>query len=137
MTCCDNDLYCAETVLKTVADNHQIQSPLIPRIATGLCSGMARSNGPCGAMTGGILALNLFYGRDTPAQGVERSYAAVQELIERFQEAHGNLHCHDLLGCDLNTAEGQQCYRDQQLNRRCASFADKTIELVEAIIKTA
>ena len=108
MTCCIDGLYCAETVLADVAAEHGIESSLIPRIATGLCSGMARTCGPCGALTGGILALNLVLGRDNRAQSVERNYAAVQELVERFEQQHGSTQCQQLLGCDLGTVEGQQ-----------------------------
>lgn len=137
MTCCIDGLYCAETVLAEVAALHNIQSPLIPRIATGLCSGMARTSGPCGALTGGILALSLIHGRDEKGQSVERNYAAVQELMELFKVEHGSIHCRDLLGCDLGTTEGQRQYNDQQLGLRCNQFSQKTIELVEQILQSA
>lgn len=137
MSCCIDGLYCAETVLKEIADRNGIDSPLIPRIATGLCSGMARTCGPCGALTGGILALNIIHGRDNEAQPVERNYAVVQELIERFRAEHGSIHCHKLLGCDLGTPEGQQIYNSQNLNQKCAQFSDKTIQLVEEVLLTA
>lgn len=137
MTCCIDGLYCAETVLAEVAALHNIQSPLIPRIATGLCSGIARTSGPCGALTGGILALNLIHGRDEKGQSVERNYAVVQELMELFKAEHGSIHCHELLGCDLGTVEGQRQYNEQQLGQRCNQFSLKTIELVETILATA
>lgn len=137
MTCCVDDLYCAETVLAAIARKHNIQSPLIPRIATGLCSGMARTCGPCGALTGGILGLNLMLGRDDKNVTVERNYAAVQELMELFKNEHGSIHCHELLGCDLGTAEGQRAYSQQELGLRCNEFSQKTISLVEEILITA
>ncbi|MDH5444119.1 MAG: C-GCAxxG-C-C family protein [Gammaproteobacteria bacterium] len=137
MTCCIDGMYCAETVLQEIAEQQNIQSPLIPRIATGLCSGMSRTNGPCGAMTGGILALNVVLGRDNTDQGVERNYAAVQELVEQFGQAHGSTQCHELLACDLNTAEGQKKYRDQGLAQHCAEYADSAIKMVKQILQSA
>ena len=137
MSCCIDGLYCAETVLSEIANRHDIQSPLIPRIATGLCSGMARTGGPCGALTGGILALNLIHGRDDVSQSVERNYAAVQELTEQFLSSHGSTQCTELLGCDLASTEGQRQYNEQQLGQRCNQFAQKTIELVEGILQSA
>lgn len=137
MDCCDDGLYCAETVLSEIAARHDIHSPLIPRIATGLCSGMARSCGPCGSLTGGILALNLMLGRDDKDTSVERNYAAVQELMELFKNEHGSIHCHELLGCDLGTAEGQRLYTQQQLGKNCQRFSQNTIALVENILETA
>lgn len=53
-TMCEGGLYCAGGVLKTIADQAGIESNLIPAIATGLCSGLARTCGPCGALTGGV-----------------------------------------------------------------------------------
>lgn len=133
----DGGLYCAEKVLSEIATKHSINSPLIPRIATGLCSGMARTCGPCGALTGGILALNLILGRDDKNQTVERNYAAVQELVEQFDESHGSTQCKDLLGCDLGTVEGQQKYNNEQLGQRCHKFSENCIQLVEKILHTA
>jgi len=137
MSCCIDGLYCAETVLSDVAELHDIHSPLIPRIATGLCSGMARSCGPCGALTGGILALNLILGRDDTSTSVERNYAAVQELMEQFRAEHGSIHCHELLECDLGTAAGQQKYNEQKLGQRCNRFSQNTVTMVEKILQYA
>ena len=39
-------LLCAESVLNTVSDEAGIISPLIPRIATGFCGGIARISIP-------------------------------------------------------------------------------------------
>lgn len=133
----DDDLYCAETVLKEIADQHDIHSPLIPRIATGLCSGMARTCGSCGALTGGILALGLLYGRDSKEESVERSYAAVQELTELFRQQHGSVHCYELLGCDLATPEGQKQYHEQQLGQHCHAYTQSAITLVNEILETS
>ena len=137
MTCCVDEMFCAETVLQKIADEQQITSPLVPRIATGLCSGMSRTNGPCGAMTGGILALNLVLGRDDKTQGVERNYAAVQELVEKFAQVHSSTQCSELLGCDLATAEGQLKFREEKLALRCAEYSDSVIQMVRKILQTA
>ena len=39
---------CAESVLQAIAESRGIQSELIPRIATGLCGGIAKTGGVCG-----------------------------------------------------------------------------------------
>jgi hypothetical protein len=38
----------AESVLLAIAESRGIQSDLIPRRATGFCSGIARTGGMCG-----------------------------------------------------------------------------------------
>ena len=41
-----------------------IESPCVPRIASGFGGGIGRQGETCGAVTGGVMALGLIYGRD-------------------------------------------------------------------------
>lgn len=118
----DAGYYCAESVLMAVAGAHGIQSPLIPAIATGLCGGMSRTSGMCGALSGGILALNLMHGRSLPAQSVGPSYAAVQQMIAAFSARCGASGCTELLGCDLGSEVGRDAFRNQGLSSRCREY---------------
>ncbi|MBW8011897.1 MAG: C_GCAxxG_C_C family protein [Chloroflexi bacterium] len=86
-------MYCAESVLKVVAEANVIESDLIPAIATGFCSGIARTGGLCGAVSGGILGLGLITGRNSPGESVEKNYTQVQELIKKFEEKFGDTNC--------------------------------------------
>ncbi len=131
---CTGGLYCAETVLSVIAHEHDIESPLIPRIATGLCSGMARTCGTCGALTGGILALNIIHGRSTPDESVEHNYALVEELIKRFVNAHKSTNCAELLGCDLATEKGQHRFETENLVEQCAAYTRKSISIVRELL---
>ena len=132
----DEGLYCAESVLATIAEALGIESALIPGIATGFCSGMARTCGPCGALTGGVLGLNLVFGRSSAAQSVGNNYAAVQALVEQFRETFGSTNCAELLGCDLGTQEGQRIFGAENLISRCREFTGKAAELTIRIIET-
>lgn len=132
----DEGLYCAESVVTAIASKLGIESELIPGIATGFCSGMARTCGTCGAVTGGILGLNLALGRRDASGSVELSYAAVQQLIEEFQRINGSTNCADLLGCDLGTSEGQRTYRSEGLARRCREFTGLAADLAIGIIES-
>jgi len=131
----DAGLLCAESVLSTVAEYYEVQSDLIPGIATGLCSGMGRTCGTCGAITGGILAVNLVYGRKSITGSVERNYKVVQELVNGFIELYGTTNCAELLGCDLGTDSGQSKFTDEELHRRCREYtgiaADLSIKAIE------
>ncbi len=131
----DSGLFCAESVLAVVAEKYGIQSDLIPGIATGLCSGMGRTCGTCGALTGGVLAINLLHGRKAADDSVERNYGAVQELMHGFTELYGTTNCAELLGCDLGSDTGQSKFTSQKLHKRCREFtgiaADFAIKLIE------
>jgi C_GCAxxG_C_C family probable redox protein len=131
----DSGLYCAESVLLAVANHLGIHSDLIPRIATGFCTGLSGTSGMCGALAGGIMGLNLAYGRNQGSEPVEKNYAMVQALRQRFEDRFGATHCTALLGCDMGTAEGEATFMAQGLAARCGEFVGNatrmTIELVE------
>ncbi len=133
----DSGLFCAESVLAVVAMQYEIQSDLIPGIATGLCSGMGRTCGTCGAVTGGVLAVNLLHGRKSTDDSVERNYGAVQELVNSFTELYGTTNCSDLLGCDLGSDSGQSTFNNQQLHRRCREFTGIAADLAIKVIENA
>lgn len=127
--------YCAESVLISIAESRHIQSDFIPRIATGFCSGMARTGGQCGAVSGAIMAINLFKGRQSPTESVDGSYALVRELMKQFAEQFGSTNCRMLLGCDLDTPEGQQTFRANQLIERCYDYAEGATRMAMSLLE--
>lgn len=127
-------LYCAESVVLALARHHGVNSPLVPRMATAFCSGMARSCGPCGALTGALLGIGLILGRDAPGAPVEPAYRAAQRMIAAFEQAFGARDCAELLGCDLGTEAGQAIFRAQQLGVRCKRYTARAAELAADII---
>lgn len=126
-----SSLFCAESVLLAVARAHGIESDLIPRVATGFCSGMGRTGGLCGAVAGGIMAISLIHGRDTGDDGVDETYARVVALRRLVQQKWGTISCYALTGCDFTTQEGQERFRQGgvkvntcfELARDCAGAA--------------
>ena len=133
----DSGLYCAESVLKVIAKEENIDSPLIPGIATGFCSGMSRTCNMCGALTGGILALNVVFGRNSPEKSVEENYKAVQSLINNFENEFGTTNCRELLGCDLGSKDGQETFNKQSLHLKCREYTGWVTELAHEIINNA
>lgn len=127
-------LYCAESVLLAMADEMGVESELLPRIATAFCSGMGRMSGTCGALTGAMMGLGLGMGRSDPGGSVQPTYAATQRLIREFEQAFGARDCHLLLGCDLNTPEGQATFKSQKLGRRCAMYTGAAAEIAARLV---
>jgi C_GCAxxG_C_C family probable redox protein len=127
-------LYCAESVLLAVADEMGIESELLPKVATAFCSGMGRMCGTCGALTGAMMGIGLALGRSDASQSVQPSYSATQRLIQEFEREFGSRDCHVLLGCDLNTLEGQAMFKDQKLGQRCAKYTGKAAEIAARIV---
>jgi C_GCAxxG_C_C family probable redox protein len=127
-------LYCAESVVLAVADALGVDSELLPKVATPFCSGMGRMCGACGALTGAIMGVGLALGRSEASESVQPSYAATQRLIREFEQEFGSRDCHVLLGCDLNTPEGQATFRESRLGERCAKYTGKAAEIAARII---
>ncbi len=127
-------LYCAESVLAVIARENDAQSPLIPGIATGLCSGMARTCGTCGALSGGVLALGMITGRAVAEQSVEPTYDLAAKLVRRFEAEFRSTNCVELLGCDIGTAEGQLAFAAQNLEERCKTYTRRSISIVRELL---
>lgn len=115
-------LFCAESVLQAVAESQNVKNDLIPRIATGLCSGIARTSGLCGAASGAILAINMLCGRDDTTSTVEDNYKVVRNFIRRFEAEFGSSNCHQLVGCRLDTPDGQAFFKENNLWDKCLVF---------------
>ena len=130
----EGGFYCAESVLLAVAESKGIQSDLIPKIASGFCSGVARTGGMCGAVSGAIMAINLLAGRSSPAESVERSYSLTQQLISRFEEQHGSINCPQLIGCDLATEAGQRTFQEDHLIDRCKQYVGDAAGIVISLV---
>ena len=113
-----------------VAEANGIESDLLPKIATGFCSGMARTGGICGALNGGIMSLGLLEGRREPGESVDEVYAKVQILIEKFEAKFGALTCRELTGVHLGTPEGQAEFREKNQIENCLNYAEETTRIV-------
>lgn len=118
-----------------MAESKNIHSELIPKIATGFCSGMARTCNICGALSGAVMAISLFYGRSTPDEKVDTNYAMIQKLIDKFENEFGSTNCRQLLGCDLRTPEGQNQFKEDNLIKQCKIYTEKVTNMVMSIIE--
>ncbi|MCP4493015.1 MAG: C_GCAxxG_C_C family protein, partial [Gammaproteobacteria bacterium] len=95
---------------------------------------MSRTCNMCGALTGGILALNVVFGRNSSDDSVEKNYKAVQNLVLDFENEFGSSNCQELLGCNLGDNEGQKKFHEHELHLQCCEYTGKATELVRAII---
>jgi 2-aminobenzoate-CoA ligase len=130
-------LYCAESVVLALARAQGVESDFFPKVATAFCSGMARTRGPCGALTGAIMGVSLALGRSRAGEPVYNAYAATQDLIREFEQEFGARNCDELLGCDLGTPKGQAMFHENRLQERCALYTGKAAEIAASIISKA
>jgi len=131
------NLLCAESVFLALAEGLGVDSPLVPRLATGFCSGLARTDGLCGAFSGGVLGLGLALGRDTAHDGLDRSYGAVQEFRGVFLERFGHEGCTHICGCRLDTDEGRKAFGPSGAKARCLDVVEWAAAQVVRILHNA
>jgi len=128
--------YCGESVLLAIAEHYGITSELIPRIATGFCGGMSRTCGLCGAVSGGIMGINMLYGRTAPQQSVDENYRLVREFARAFEDRFGTTNCFELTGCRLDTPEGQRLFRENNFPEKCQTFTGEATRMALTLMQT-
>lgn len=117
-----------------MAESKNIHSELIPKIATGFCGGMAHTCGICGAVSGGIMAIGLFTGRNKSDESSKKNYAAVQKLVNRFQGKFKTTNCKELTGCDLGTEEGLKKFKENNIMSKCRQYTEEATRITMTII---
>ena len=118
-----------------MAESKGFQSEFIPKMATGFCSGVSRTGGICGAVSGAIMGLSLLYGRNLPDESVDKCYTAVQKLTDAFTLKFGSTNCRKLTGCDLGTKEGQDTFKSNNTIEQCKNYTEEAAKMVMSIIE--
>jgi C_GCAxxG_C_C family probable redox protein len=131
-----NGYVCSEAVLKTIAEKHGIDSPLIPAIASGFGSGMARSEGGlCGAFSGGVMALSLLQGRTTASAPKDPLYHNVQLFKAQFEKAFGSCECAKLLGFSLSSPDAGEKFQEEKCKAcKCDLYVVYAVKEVENLL---
>ncbi len=129
------DYQCAESVLLGIAKWRGVESELVPGIASGFCSGISRTCGMCGAVSGGIMALGLCNGKIEPGESLDDLYSLVQDFKKRFMQLHDSDNCRELISVDLSTESGRNAYREQDLYGTCRGFVADASKIVAELIE--
>ncbi len=128
---------CAQSVFAPFSVEYGFNRETALKLATSFGGGMGLLGKTCGAITGGLMAIGLKYGRasieDTPAK--EKTYGLVQNFIKEFTEINGSNTCHDLLDCDISTTEGMNSAKEKNLfTTLCPNFVRTSAEILEKIL---
>jgi C_GCAxxG_C_C family probable redox protein len=118
-----------------VAESQGIQSEVIPGIATGFCSGIARTGNLCGALSGAIMGLGCLKGRSDAGALVDEIYLLVQELVEQFEGEFGGITCYQLTGVCLGTEEGQIQFREMNKIQNCYDYVEGAVTITNKLIQ--
>lgn len=91
--------HCAEATAKTILDwKLEGSSAELTKAASGFMGGIGGTQaGTCGALTGGIVALGLIYGRNEPGLDIQHIRKLAAEYVSRFENEFGSTNCGVLL----------------------------------------
>jgi C_GCAxxG_C_C family probable redox protein len=126
---------CAQSVLFSFCDGLGLDADSALKLSCGFGGGMGRQGEICGAVSGGIMALGLKFGRGGNDKRAETdlTYSKIREFMNRFSTRHGSCLCRELLsGCDLATPAGQSYYKDNEcFNLICRPCVRDAAAMVE------
>jgi C_GCAxxG_C_C family probable redox protein len=130
---------CTQSILFAFGPDLGLDAETALKVATGLGAGIARRGETCGAVTGGILALSLKFGRggQQDRSATETTYRKAEELMTAFERRHGSCTCRVLLDrCDLRMPEGQQRFKDQDLlHKTCVGCVESVAEILTGLLE--
>jgi C_GCAxxG_C_C family probable redox protein len=128
-------LYCAETVLTLMAEAGGKDPKTVVPLATGFCSGMARTCGQCGAVSGAIMGIGLYAGRPEPGGDYDPAYVLTQDFLERFHAQYATINCFELIECDFTASEGQALFREGGKKQDCLHFVVFAVDTALGLLR--
>ncbi|MCL2592569.1 MAG: C-GCAxxG-C-C family protein [Defluviitaleaceae bacterium] len=123
--------YCSEAIVSSVRKNIDPSMPKeLVAAASGFPIGVGRSKCMCGAISGAVICLGYFFGRQNPSSPTDpksqKCLELAHELQESFKKNHKVLCCHvHVKGLDMANGEHKP---------QCVAFtgemAQKTAEII-------
>lgn len=109
------EFFCSEAIIKVIKDAFAPEiSDDVVKMASGFPVGMGRAGCTCGALSGGVMALGMIFGRNTPnGTEVAKTMEISKELHDKFREMNKSACCRVLTrGMELGSpVHKKQCVR--------------------------
>lgn len=129
-----NGLLCSQAILTTYGPMFNVGEQQALRIARAFGGGMARLGQTCGAVSGAFIIMSLL-SENVDKQAKDATYARMRKLAAEFVDRNGSVNCLELLGCDLNTADGHAYFVEQGLMKsHCTKFVRDAAEIIEEFL---
>ena len=114
----------------------EIESEIIPRVASGFGGGIGNTGVVCGAVVGAVMAIGLKKERGATMEDWFRISAVVQEFRRRFEAEMETINCRELTGVDLSTEEGLKQYMSSDIPQTvCFPAVGAAYRLVVDLLK--
>lgn len=126
---------CTQAVVLAFMDDLNADRETLMAAAHPFGGGMGRLRLTCGAVTGAVMCLGLFF----PALKKSELYALVQEFSRRFEEKNGSIVCGTLLtGAGLKTDRSPQAEartEEYYKKRPCPLLIHDAADILEEMLK--
>lgn len=124
-----NGYSCSEALVSTIIEKFELDVPQsVVKMATGLAGGIGKTGEACGALTGGVMALGILFGRDHIEENPIGDQTFAKELLEYFVEnnSFNSLKC-QVLTEGFDTDEGEH---KQHCSEFVAMIAEKASHMI-------
>ncbi|MBI9073810.1 MAG: C_GCAxxG_C_C family protein [Desulfatibacillum sp.] len=139
---------CPQCTLAGIFDAMGVQDDAVFKAATGLADGVGLTgDGHCGALSGGVLAIGYFFGRDKADFGdlmkLVKANLLSKKLHDRFVEKYGTCRCADLQTAffgrfyNLYDPEEMKAGMKAGLLEKCSTLVGEVAKMTTEIILEA
>ncbi|MDE6411404.1 MAG: C-GCAxxG-C-C family protein [Clostridia bacterium] len=126
---------CTQAVVLAFMDDMKADKETLLRVAHPFGGGMGRLRLTCGAVSGAVMCLGLFF----PQLKKSELYAIVQEYCRRFEEKNGSIICGRLLsgaGIGVDCSPNAEARTEEYYKKRpCPLLIRDAAELLETLLK--
>ena len=116
---------CSQAILTVFGEQFGMDGETAKMLGRPWGGGMGHLAETCGYLTGAILVLAQAYNyNNDEGRAREEVFAAVRDLLKKFEKRRGATRCKELLGADIRTDEGLRKIRQQQLVQKICCADD-------------
>jgi C_GCAxxG_C_C family probable redox protein len=130
-------LNCAQSVISAFMKDLNVDARTALSITCGFGGGMGRLQKTCGAVTGAFMVLSIHHCMADHDQEIQKdkAYAAIRAFHSAFLALHGTSDCSALIHYDLQTPEGQQKMRDDNIYEKvCARCIADAVTILDSLL---
>jgi len=127
---------CSQAVLLTMAEHWKLENELLAKVAFAFGGGMGCGS-VCGAVTGGIMAIGLKWGKsEASGKSMETgmlNFKLAGAFCKQFKKQNGSVVCKELIGLDLSDPVQFKKAFDENAYEKCPNFVKSAVEILATL----
>jgi C_GCAxxG_C_C family probable redox protein len=128
---------CSAAVFSAFSEELGLDPDTARKIACGFGAGISKTGNVCGAVSGGVMAIGLKYGKYVEGDdaATEKTRALVRRFVEEFIRRNGSVNCTKLLGYDLSDPKAYAAAQASGIFiERCPPLVRDAADILEKIL---